>query len=90
MTTADRILELARSRPTMMLTPAEIVVRLDIEQWTAYKTLKRMRARGLIVRAGHAAYHLPGAKVPPPPDRKMLWSRLIELEERVARLEAAT
>jgi DNA-binding IclR family transcriptional regulator len=87
MTAADRILDLMRERPDTMMTPAEIVVRLGVGQWTAYKSLSRMRSRGQVVRGQHGAYHLPGAKVAPKPDRRLLWSRLIELEARVAKIE---
>jgi len=87
MTVADRILELAAQNRAAALTPAEVVVRLGISEWTAYKTLARMRERGLLVRAGYGCYHLPGVKLTARPNRKLLWSRLLDLEGRVERLE---
>jgi DNA-binding IclR family transcriptional regulator len=88
MTVAERILELARERPNVALTPAEICVRLEINEATAYTTLKRMRAKGQLMKSGYGSYHLPGAKPMLRPSRKLMWSRLLDLEERVAQLEA--
>ena len=88
-TCAEQILAIMGAEPDRMHTPAEFNRILhDIPLGTIRKTLYRLVRTGVLVNPLYSGYALAGRDVPLVPPTKSLGTRVVELEARVAALEA--
>ena len=84
---STKIMDLFEANRERTFTPAEVIDRLNMKEWSIRKALYRLSAAGRLVHAAHGAYCLPGTTPSAIPSRSSLWDRLVDLEKRVAALE---